>query len=142
MSAAAGLLPGTLRERRVLLAEDELLVAMELEAMLRDLGCEVIGPAATVDEALHLARAEAGPLDAAVLDINLAGQASFPVADLLAGRNVPVVFATGHSDFPAGRMRGGQSLLLRKPLGRGALAAALARLLAPALSATAVRQTG
>ncbi|MBE9605166.1 PAS domain-containing protein [Acetobacteraceae bacterium H6797] len=112
---------------RVLIAEDEAPVALELENSLRDLGCEVVGPAATLEAASRLAAGE--PVDIAVLDVNLGGQASFPVADLLLSKNVPVIFATGYSDLK-GREAGERTILLRKPLDRGALEAALARLLA------------
>ena len=105
---------------------------MELEEALRDLGCEVLGPAATVDEAVRLAQAETGRIDAAILDVNLAGRPSFPVADLLTGRGVPVVFATGYGDLPDGRAAGASSVLLRKPLKRGELEAVLSRMLAAA----------
>lgn len=121
----------SLAGRRVLVAEDEPLLALELEETLRGLGCEVLGPVPTLEEALHLA-ATPGRIDAAVLDINLAGRPSFPVADHLAGRDVPVVFATGYGDLPDGRTTGdGRGMLLRKPLGRGELAAALAQVLGP-----------
>ena len=133
---------GTLAGRRVLLVEDELLVAMEIEEALRGADCEVLGPVATLEEAMSLALAEAGRIDAAVLDVNLAGRPSFPVADLLAGRGVPVVFATGYGDLPDGRASGGSSVLLRKPLGRGELEAALARLLAVASPMAAARRAG
>jgi len=115
--------------RRVLIAEDELLVAMEVAQTLRDLGCEVLGPAATVEEALRLAQAEAGTIDAAVLDVNLAGRPSFPAADILAGQGVPVVFATGYGDLPEGQAGDGRTVLLRKPLRRGELEAVLTRIL-------------
>ncbi|MGF7174786.1 response regulator [Azospirillum doebereinerae] len=79
---------------RVLLVEDETLVAMAVEAMLDDLGYAVVGPASTLDEALSMARSE--PFDAALLDVSLAGVHSYPVADLLAARGIPFVFATGY----------------------------------------------
>ena len=63
---------------RILVAEDNVLAAMELEQVLEDCGCETVGPAATVDQALRLAREER--LDGAVLDVNLRDQAVFPVA--------------------------------------------------------------
>ncbi|KAA2214323.1 HWE histidine kinase domain-containing protein [Teichococcus oryzae] len=116
--------------RRILLAEDEPLVAMELEAQLRGMGFTVTGPAATLQQAMDLAASD-GELLAAVLDVNLAGQAVFPVADLLVRRGVPVVFATGYGSLPGGwATSGGQgrTALLRKPLSRGALAAALREL--------------
>jgi CheY-like chemotaxis protein len=81
--------------RRILVVEDEMLVALVLQDMLADLGCVVIGPAASVDEALALI--ETHILDATVLDVNLAGQMSYPVADALLARQAPFVFSTGYS---------------------------------------------
>jgi CheY-like chemotaxis protein len=71
-----------------------MLVAMNIEDMLLELGHEVAGMAARLDAALALA-GEA-QIDAALLDVNLAGDDSFPVADLLAARGVPFLFATGY----------------------------------------------
>jgi len=127
---------------RVLLVEDEVLVAMEMEQALRDLGCQILGPAATLEEALRLAQSEADRIDAAVLDINLAGRPSFPVADLLAGRGVPVVFTTGYGDLPEKHATDSPSALLCKPLRQGDLEAALARMLAVMAPRAAARQTG
>ena len=79
---------------RVLVVEDEALVSMMLEDMLDDLGCAVIGPAASLSTGLAMARE--GGFDAAVLDVNLAGQQVFPIADVLAANGVPFVFATGY----------------------------------------------
>jgi DNA-binding response OmpR family regulator len=81
------------RAARVLVVEDEMLVAMVLEDQLADAGFKVVGPAFSVEEAMRLAASE--PLDGAVLDINLAGEKVYPVADLLAARNVPFVYVTG-----------------------------------------------
>jgi DNA-binding NarL/FixJ family response regulator len=81
--------------RRILLVEDEMLVSMALESTLQDSGATVIGPLARVKQALEAARRE--QIDAAVLDINLAGEKVFPVADLLAERGIPFVFYTGYS---------------------------------------------
>lgn len=123
---------GSLAERRVLVVEDEPLVAMDVEQILRGFGCEVIGPAATLAAALQLAEAEASKLDAAVLDVNLGGQAAFPIADLLVKHGVPVVFATGYSELPGGwSPEGGQgrTALLQKPVDGPALGAALSRLM-------------
>lgn len=79
---------------RILVVEDEALVAMLVEDALLDAGCEVIGPAADVEAALRLL-GEAVP-DAAVLDMNLGGDSSAPIADALAGKGVPFVVATGY----------------------------------------------
>jgi len=80
--------------RRVLVVEDEVLVAWLLEDMLADLGCAVVGPAVSVKQALAMIDAEA--IDVAVLDVNLNGQLSYPIADALAARGVPFVFSTGY----------------------------------------------
>ncbi|HEX5794539.1 MAG TPA: response regulator [Geminicoccaceae bacterium] len=84
---------------RILVAEDNVLAAMEVEQILREHGCEPIGPAPTVEYALHLVRAE--PLDGAILDINLRDQLIFPVAAELERRGIPFIFATGYEDGSA-----------------------------------------
>lgn len=81
---------------RVLVVEDEMMVSMLIEDMLGDLGCHVVGPAARLDEALSLA--QNAELDCAVLDVNLGGQSTFPVADLLREKGAPFAFATGYGD--------------------------------------------
>lgn len=80
--------------RRVLVVEDEMLVAMNLEDDLLSLGYHVVGPAMRLEAALELARS--AEIDVAVLDINLHGGRSYPVATLLQERGVPFVFATGY----------------------------------------------
>lgn len=79
---------------RVLVVEDEAMVAMMIEDILVDLGCVVVGPVAGVSAALQLLEAE--PVDAAVLDVNLSGEKVFPVADRLAAGGVPFLFSTGY----------------------------------------------
>ncbi len=83
-----------LKGLRVLVVEDEALVSMMIEAFLEELGCEVAGHASRLGDALEKARTL--PLDAGVLDVNLAGQLSYPVADILLARGVRVVFSTGY----------------------------------------------
>jgi DNA-binding NarL/FixJ family response regulator len=83
-----------LRGLRILLVEDEFLVALELESMLQELGGEVIGPLGSLDQAVAVAREEA--LDVAVLDVNVGGRLVTPVADALAARTIPFVFCTGY----------------------------------------------
>ena len=83
-----------LRGLRVLLVEDEFLVALELEGMLQSLGGEVIGPVGSLDRAVAVAREAA--LDMAVLDVNVGGRLVTPVADVLAARAIPFVFCTGY----------------------------------------------
>lgn len=86
-----------LQGRRVLVVEDESLVAMLLETILEDMGCTPVGPASNIDEGEALARDEAS-LDAALLDVNVAGRQVFPVAAALKARGVPFVFSTGYGE--------------------------------------------
>ena len=86
-----------LNGRRVLIVEDESLVAMLLETILEDMGCTPVGPAANIDEGAALARDKA-ELDAALLDVNVAGRQVFPVAQALKARGVPFVFSTGYGE--------------------------------------------
>ena len=90
MNAALAPAPGP----RVLVVEDEAMVAMMLEDMLVELGCEIVGPASSLKAGLALVAA--GGLDAAVLDVNLAGEKAFPIADALAKHGIPFVYATGY----------------------------------------------
>lgn len=87
--------------RRILVVEDEWLVAADLEDALVEAGLEVIGPAPSVGEALALL-ASHGPVDAAVLDVHLTRETSLPVAEALRREGVPFVFATGFTpdDLP------------------------------------------
>lgn len=83
--------------RRILIVEDESLVAMLLETILEDMGCTPVGPISTVDDALAQVEG-AEPLDAALLDVNVAGRQVFPVAQALKDRGVPFVFSTGYGE--------------------------------------------
>ncbi len=74
----------SLKGRRILVVEDEMMIAMLVGDMLEDLGCLVVGPA-------HA-------LDAALLDVNLAGQPVFEVADALRAIGVPAIFSTGYGE--------------------------------------------
>lgn len=86
----------SLKGLRVLLVEDQMIVAMQIEDILREAGCEVIGPIATPQSAITVAQSQ--PLDAAVLDINLDGEKIFPVAEELRRRGIPFILATGYSE--------------------------------------------
>lgn len=79
---------------RILIVEDEMLVAMFIEDTVTDLGHQVVGPAMRLENAMAAARSE--QFDFAILDINLAGEQSFPVADLLTERGIPFMFASGY----------------------------------------------
>ncbi|WP_207461120.1 PAS domain S-box protein [Azospirillum sp. SYSU D00513] len=84
---------------RVLVVEDEVLVAMQIGEILREAGCDVLGPASTIAEAAdHLHGAE---IDAALLDVNLTGEHSFPVADILSAKRIPFAFCTGYAGATA-----------------------------------------
>ena len=118
-------------EPHVLVVEDDPLIAMNVADMLDLLGCVVVGPVERVGEALAAVKAAGGAIDVVVLDVNLAGQPSFPVADALAERRIPFVFATGYGacglrddlrDRP----------VLQKPFKLRELGRALADLLVPA----------
>jgi CheY-like chemotaxis protein len=114
--------------RRVLVVENEMIVAWLLEDMLADLGCAVVGPAARVNQALAMIDAEA--IDVAVLDINLNGQMSYSLADALAARGVPFVFSTGYDKDSL--LDGYRTFpVLQKPFHRSELGDTLAKLLTP-----------
>ena len=119
--------PSTLAGRRIMIVEDEMVVAMLLEDMLGDLGCEAVTLAGRPAQAIALI--EANPLDAAILDVNLDGQDSYPVADALSERGVPFIFSTGYSGISLKEGYRGRPML-QKPFTSQELGEALARLLA------------
>jgi CheY-like chemotaxis protein len=111
---------------RVLVVEDESLVLLNLEDSLESLGCRIVGPAMRVPHARALV--EGGePPDIAILDVNVAGEPVFPVAEKLEARGVPILFATGYGRDglpPPWNSRP----VLQKPYGPRDIAAALTRL--------------
>ena len=113
-----------LRGLRILVAEDEMLILMELEDMLEDLGCEVVGRASTV--AAACAAIDTNALDGALLDINLRRESILPAAEMLRAQGVPFVLVTGY----AGRLAETSILQdaprLTKPFTQQALSAAMA----------------
>lgn len=115
-----------LHGRRVLVVEDEALVAMETESVVSRLGAAVLGPAATLEEAMRLAEGSAGRVDAAILDVSLGGTSVGPLADRLAARGVPFLFATGYGKAPEGHA---DAPVLPKPCAQAEMAEALRRLL-------------
>jgi CheY-like chemotaxis protein len=80
--------------KRVLVVEDEYLVAMDMSTYLEAAGAQVVGPASNVNAALEVL--ERTELDGAILDVNLHGEMAFPIADALAARGIPFVFMTGY----------------------------------------------
>ena len=82
--------------RRILVVEDDYLVAMIIVDLLEDAGAEVLGPIGSVEEAITFIEDGSQPFDSAVLDVNLHGRRSYPIADVLVARSVGFVFATGY----------------------------------------------
>jgi CheY-like chemotaxis protein len=115
--------------KRVLVVEDEMLVMMAIEDMLADLGCTSVTAAATVDKALALIEAE--EFDLAILDVNLDGQRSYPVAEALTRHGIPFAFSTGYGGHGAAEGHGNNSVL-SKPYDHAQLAKVLTTLLEPA----------
>ena len=112
---------------KVLVVEDETLVCMMIEDMLLDLGCTLIGPASDFEKALALAGEAL--IDVAILDVNLDGIRSEPVADRLSARGVPLVFATGYGrDGISERYQ--NAPVLKKPFTEREMRRALAEVLA------------
>lgn len=120
-------LDACLKERRILVVEDEMLTATGTMEDLRRIGCKPVGPAATLEDALRLT-ASVPDLDAAVVDINLRGRMAWPVADALRKRRVPFLLATGYGDLAK---RHDDALILEKPFSVEMLASALRQILKP-----------
>ena len=110
--------------KRVLVVEDELLVALLLEDTLSDAGCVIVGPYARVREALAAAKGEV--IDAALLDVNVADEKVFPVAYALEERGIPFLFVTGYGEVALPRDRPDWEACA-KPFRPEQLAAQLAR---------------
>lgn len=110
---------------RVLVVEDEPIVAMLLEDYLVELGHDVVGPVSSVADAL--ARIAGEPFDFAVLDINLGGERSDAVAAALDAAGLPYIFATGYGRH--GLPDGSDRIVLQKPYRLDQIADALARAL-------------
>ena len=81
---------------RLLIVEDEAMVAMMVEDMLADLGCVVVDVAGTLSRGLALVADTELALDGAILDVNLGGDKVYPVAEVLTARRIPFIFATGY----------------------------------------------
>jgi two-component sensor histidine kinase/CheY-like chemotaxis protein len=124
--ASSGLLNAdAVKGRRILIVEDAVLLALELEAGLTEAGAKVVGVAADVDEALRMAQA---PFDVAVLDANLNGVPVTPVAEALRRMSRPFIFATGYGDA-APAPEGFDAPVVRKPYNVAQIAAAVAEAL-------------
>ena len=112
--------------RRILVVEDEMLLLLMLEDLIADLGCESVTAASSVDTAIRLIDGQI--FDAAVLDMNLNGNSSRPVADALAAHGVPFIFSTGHSTFDLSDGYGDRPML-KKPFQYEELVEGFTRLL-------------
>jgi DNA-binding response OmpR family regulator len=116
--------------RRILVVEDEFFLADDLRQILHEQNVEVLGPAATVTKALKVIRDE-GPIDCAVLDVNLCGEVVYPISAVLGQRKIPFLFATGYgsTQIPA---EFANILRLEKPFEPAALLTALETIIHPA----------
>lgn len=99
-----------------------MMVAMLLEDMLEDMGHHLVGPAYRLETGIDLAARE--QIDLAILDINLAGKPSFPIAELLATRGVPIIFATGYGANGLGG-RFAEAPVISKPFSAASLTQAI-----------------
>lgn len=100
-------------KRKILVLEDDVLLAMDMEDHLLDSGYEVVGPFANVSEALGAI--EKTVLDGAVVDLNLNGEMSFPVIEALKGRGLPVIVCSGYAELPEFKNRLNDVPLISKP---------------------------
>ncbi|AEH90886.1 MULTISPECIES: response regulator [Mesorhizobium] len=110
---------------RVLVVEDAFLLALDLSDELKTAGCDVVGPAPSVQQALE--QIDGVKLDGAVLDVNLHGERSFPIAEHLATRGVPFVFLTGYDSATVFPDQFQDSPRLSKPVDTTMLIEAVAR---------------
>jgi CheY-like chemotaxis protein len=117
---------------RILVVDDEPLISMLVEGWLDELGCEVVGPTGSVAGGLKLIASD--PLDGAILDINLAGENSYSVANALKEKGVPFAFATGDSGIDADSGFK-DPLLLHKPFDFEAVKSVIGKLLKPQAAA-------
>jgi CheY-like chemotaxis protein len=112
---------------RVLLVEDEALIALMLEDMLESMDCAVTALAPRVR--LGMSIAESGEFDLALLDVNVAGENVEPVADILASRGIPFIFATGYGEAGV-PLKHRQRPVVAKPFLSAQLEAAIKKALA------------
>jgi DNA-binding response OmpR family regulator len=121
--------PSATGGRRILIVEDEYLVAEYIAGMLADLGYEIVGPVATVPEAIASIAKE--KLDGVLLDANLGGTSSAPIAEELAERGLPFIVVTGYGSFELDTAVLQSAPRINKPFTAGDLAAILPKTIAP-----------
>lgn len=90
------MLASPLDSLRFMIVDDEMIIALDLEGMLEDLGHTVVGTASRVDRGIELAKTS--DINMAILDINVRGQLSFPIAQILRDRSVPFIFSSGYGE--------------------------------------------
>jgi CheY-like chemotaxis protein len=123
MNTEADIPASSLGGLRILLVEDEAMVAMLMEGMLDGLGCQRVEWVASVPAALDAL--ERGEFDGALLDVNLSGTTVYPVAAALAGRKLPFVFVTGYGRTAELHARFPHAAVLKKPFDSGDLASVI-----------------
>lgn len=114
---------------RILVVEDEHMVGSALVGLLSQWGCDVVGPAATFESAVQAVADVEKPFDLALVDVNLNGKVSYPVAEILASRGTPVFYLTGYGDLPETRLDIAAGMLC-KPVSPDDLKTAISRVLA------------
>jgi DNA-binding response OmpR family regulator len=122
-----GIMHGLLAGARILVVEDDALVALDLTEALTDAGAAVVGPATTLAAAFR--HATNGKLSAALLDVRLGSETVFPAAKVLSDRGVPLAFHTGDPDASTLARAWPESEVLTKPASRVAIVGTLAKLL-------------
>jgi two-component SAPR family response regulator len=108
-----------------MLVEDEALIAIMMEDLLADVGCEIAASFGAVGPALEWLSHQVDLPDGALLDVNLGGEMVFPLASALHDRGVPFVFATGYGTLPTDQFP--DAVVLQKPVNVGLLAGAVQR---------------
>jgi DNA-binding response OmpR family regulator len=117
----------SLENKRILILEDDPLLALDLEDFFTELGAKVIGPVSSVEQALQ---AVSSGIDGAVLDLNLRGVYSYPVIEILAKAGTPLVVCSGYAELPDTRTELTEIVLLPKPCDLRVLQARLAEQIA------------
>ena len=111
--------------RRILIVEDELIIAWHIQATVESFGCFVSGPVSSVEAALELLRKSTSAPEAALLDVNLQGTTVLPVAQECQLRNIPFVLITGYGRLPLVEPLLNNALRVRKPFNDTDIAKAL-----------------
>ncbi|WP_375249587.1 response regulator [Sphingomonas sp.] len=111
--------------KSVMLVEDELFVALDVQMTVEEAGLAVAGPYATLEEALRALDGEAAPFACAILDVRLRDGEVFPAADRLSAAGIPIIFHSGHADPQGLEARYPGSLVCSKPCSPGTLLASI-----------------